>query len=243
MTRLLVLAYHRARAGVRGNDPAVLDAHFAHVARHHRCVLPGEPLDPGRINVCLSFDDATFDFYAVVFPLLRKHGLRALLAVTPGFVRERCDLPAELRLAAPADGSLPPSSRGGFCTWPELRELVASGRVAVAAHGYTHCRLDRPDSDLMAEVLVPQSLLAGRLGGPISSFVFPYGRFSPAALAAVRENYRYAFRLGGADNSSWRQRLLYRVDGDRLPSPEAPFRRPALARARTRAWWNRLRRR
>ena len=238
---LLVLAYHRATPGPYGNDPIVLDAHFGHIARHHRCVLPGEDLDRAKINVCMSFDDATFDFYAVVFPLLKKHGLRALLAVCPGFVRERIEAPVEERLREPTDASNAHPSRGGFCTWPELRELADSGRVAIAAHGYTHYRLDRPDSDLISEISVPQSLLAARLGRSVESFVFPYGRFSPAALRAVRETYRYAIRLGGADNRDWTHRLIYRIGADRMESSDAPFKPRRLAAYRVRYFWNRIR--
>ncbi len=216
---LLVLAYHRASAGPHGNDPALLDAHFGLIARRFPCVLPGETLRRGRLNVCLTFDDGYYDFHAVVFPLLEKHGLRAVLAVSPGFLRERVLVPAAERISQSAE----------------------VGRVEVAAHGYSHCRLDRPEADLGAEVLVPHSLLAARLGRPVTSFVFPYGRFSAGALAAVSQSYRYVFRLGGGDNRHWNQRLLYRVGADKLASPGAPFETHRLAAYRARRWWNRLR--
>ncbi len=239
--RLLVFAYHRATAGPFGNDPAMLDAHFGHLALNYNCVLPGEPLDRTRLNVCLTFDDATFDFHAVVFPLLGKHGLRALLAICPGFARERVDASAEERLKERSDAADAHPSRGGFCTWPELQELADSGRIAVAAHGYTHRRLDQPGTDLSSEILVPQSLLAARLGQPVESFVFPYGRFSPEALDTVRKSYRHAVRLGGAGNHSWSQRLIYRIDADGMESPDALFKPSRLAAYRARYLWNRIR--
>src|SRR5207253_3666710 len=86
---LLVLMYHRARAGRHGNDPAMLEKHFRHIAANYRNVLPGDALDANRLNVCLTFDDAYFDFYATVYPLLMRHQLRAVLAVPPLVVRER----------------------------------------------------------------------------------------------------------------------------------------------------------
>ena len=60
----------------------MLDAHFAHISRQYRNVLPGEKLSVGALDVCLSFDDAYFDFYAIVFPLLKKHGLSASAIAT-----------------------------------------------------------------------------------------------------------------------------------------------------------------
>lgn len=236
---LLALMYHRARPGPHGNTPEMLDAHFAHIADRYACVFPGEPLDPDRLNVCLTFDDASYDFYAVVFPLLAKHRLRALLAVPPVVVSERVDLPSNIRLLVETDLG----DGTGFCTWTELREMTGSGLVAIASHGFTHCALDEPEVDLHTEIVASKLLLTARLGCPVDSFVFPYGRFSPWALHMVRQHYTYAFRIGGADNDGWSHPLLYRVDADRLPTPTAPFVPPSRLRQRTRRYWNRLRQR
>jgi peptidoglycan/xylan/chitin deacetylase (PgdA/CDA1 family) len=239
--RLLALMYHRARAGRLGNSPEMLDAHFGHIAARHACVLPGDRLDPLRLNVCMTFDDAYFDFYAIVFPLLKKHGLRALLAIPPVVVKEHTDMPAEARLQVEPDMNSPHPSHGGFCTLTELREMVSSGSIVIGAHGFTHRQLDGANVDLHTEIVVPQTLLASRLGQPVDSFVFPYGRFSPAARRCVSESYRYAFRIGGADNPGWNAPLLYRIDADEMESPRALFSNARRARYRARYLWNRLR--
>ncbi len=238
---LLVLMYHRARTGPHGNSAAMLDAHFAQIAANHACVLPGEPLVPVRLNVCLTFDDAYFDFYAIVFPLLKKHGLRALLAVPPTIVNEHCDLPFETRLRDFPEVAPSHSQRGEFCTWIELREMAGTGRVAIAAHGFTHRRLDQDDIDLHAEIVAPKELLELRLGQPVDSFVFPYGRFSPKTLAVVRKHYRHSFRIGGADNPDWDRPLLYRVTADAMESARALFSPNRLLAYRVRRFWNQAR--
>jgi peptidoglycan/xylan/chitin deacetylase (PgdA/CDA1 family) len=239
--RLLALMYHRAQAERHGNSPAMLEAHFAHVARHHACVLPGEALDPRRLNVCLTFDDGYFDFYAVVFPLLKKHGLRAVLAVPPVVVHEQAERPASARLRASGGIDDRQPGHGGFCTWTELHELAQSGHVAIAAHGFTHQRLDRDGVDFHTEVVIPQALLAARVGCKVDTFVFPYGRFNRAALRIVQLHYRYVFRIGGADNADWSRHVLYRIDADGMTSPHALFSPARLARYRLRRLWNRVR--
>ncbi len=239
---LLVLMYHRAQAGPHGNDPALLEAHFAHVARHYPCVRPGQPLASGRLNVCLSFDDAYFDFHRVVFPLLEKYSLPAMLAVAPGLCSEATGVAPEIRLVQPDLGLQTPECTYGLCTWPELRELAGSGRVTIAAHGLNHVRLDDPAADLEQEIVGPQRLLAERLGVTVENFVFPYGRFSSRALALTRRHYRHAFRIGQAGNRDWSQPLLYRVSADNLADAAAPFAVTRLQAYRIRAWWNRLRR-
>lgn len=240
---LLVLMYHRAQACAYGNAPAMLDAHFSYIAANYLCVLPGDPIDDDALNVCLTFDDAYFDFYAVVFPLLKRHGLRAVLAVPPAVVQERAEFPADVRLGCEPNVNYNHPNYGGFCTWSELHEMAHSGHVAIAAHGLTHTRLDLADADLNSEIVAAQEVLTRRLGRPVDSFVFPYGRFSEKALACAQQHYRHTFRIGGADNPDWNRSLLYRIDADRLPAPEAPFTPTRRARYRARYLWNRLRRR
>ncbi len=238
---LLVLMYHRARVGRHGNAPEMLDAHFAHVAHHHPQVLPGEALAAGATNVCLSFDDAYFDFYATVFPLLQRHGLRALLAVPSAYIRETAEASTAERLAIESDEAFARPERGGFCTWSELAEMVASGHVAIAAHGHTHRRLDAAEADLPLEIDRVQTVLGTRLGCPVDSFVFPFGRYSPRSLGHARQRYRHVFRIGGALNRSWSGRVLYRIDADRMATPQSLFAPARIVHYRIRFLWNRLR--
>ncbi len=237
---LLVLNYHRASRGGYGNTAEMFDAHFGYIARNYHCVLPGESLDRNRLNVCLSFDDGYFEFCAVIDPLLEEHGLRALLAIAPVAVREGIDQPGEGQLKTPGRMNPVHLNHGGFCTWSDLHELTQSGRVAIAAHGYTHRRLDQPGVDLQAEIDVPQTLLTARLGRPVNCFVFPYGRFSPPALQRAIEVYRYVFCNGNAANESWDGRLFHRIDAGGLSSPGELFKPVRMAGYQIRAFWNRV---
>lgn len=238
--KLLVLMYHRARAERHGNSPELLEAHFSHIANSYRHVLPGEELSRGDLNVCLTFDDGYFDFYSVVFPLLLKYHLRAVLAIPPAFVVETTQTPSATRAAMDSNDAFADPQRGGFCTWSELAEMAASGHVSIAAHGHTHCRLDG-DASLPDEVDRPQGILAGRLAQPVESFVFPFGRYSRRALAHARGRYRHVFRIGGALNRGWDNGVLYRVDADQMPDPWALFSPARLTQYRARYFWNRLR--
>lgn len=240
-TVLLVPMFHRVSATGDAVSPDVLAAYFADIAQRRHCVLPGEALRSDRINVCLTFDDAYFDFYHTVLPLLRHYGLRALLAVPSGLVPEENRATPVERLTAAGDSRNPEYVTAGLCTWPELVEIAHSGHVAIAAHGRMHRRLDAKDCDLGREVVGDGAALAERLQVPVESFVFPYGRFSPAALGCVRAHYRYAFRIGDASNTGWNEAVLYRTGGD--CDPRRYFAPRSLRRWRWRRWWNRLRRR
>jgi peptidoglycan/xylan/chitin deacetylase (PgdA/CDA1 family) len=217
---LLVLAYRRPKAGRAGASAATLDAHFAHIARNFACVLPGDPLASDRLNVCLTFDDVYFDFPQRVLPLLERHDLRALLAVSPGLVPSTVDL-AATRLAL-ADAATDPSAvPESLCTWDELRAVVRSGRVAIAAHGLSGIRLDRRKIDVDREIVYPGEFLGSLLGIPV-------------------ESYRYVFGLGSATNSGWDAPLLNRVETDATDDPGRLFAPGRLRAWRWRSWWNRL---
>jgi peptidoglycan/xylan/chitin deacetylase (PgdA/CDA1 family) len=237
----LVLMYHRAQPGRHGNSAEMLDAHFDYVASNFPNVLPGEALAASTLNVCLSFDDGYFDFYAIVFPLLKKYRLRALLAIPPAVVREHVDAPRNQRLGLDADTAFANPDSGGFCTWPELAEMAESGHVSIAAHGLTHCRLDSLTADLDSEIVKPKAVLSTRIGRPVENFVFPFGRYGAGALYEAQRNYRHVLRIGGAINHSSQRQLLYRVDADKMTGPQALFTPGRLALYRARYVWNRLR--
>lgn len=239
--KLLVLMFHRARVGRHGNSPELLAQHFAYVADACANVLPGERLSPERLNVCLSFDDAYFDFYACVFPLLVRFNLRALLAVPPMFVQERSAADRASRLGVSAERAFDDPALGGFCTWPELAEMAASGHVAVAAHGFSHQSLDAESANLDVEIDSPHTILRTRLGRPVDSFVFPYGRYSRRALQRAHRRYRHNFRIGGALNHDWDGRVMYRVDADEMVDAQSLFAPGRLNAYRARYYWNRLR--
>jgi peptidoglycan/xylan/chitin deacetylase (PgdA/CDA1 family) len=233
--------YHLASSGPIGNSAKVLEEHFAFVAGEFSCVLPGEALDSRRSSICLTFDDAFFDFYAVVYPLLRKYGLRALVAVPVFYVREVSTLPSWMRLRACNARDDACANAGGHLTWCELAEMVATGTVLPAAHGFTHRPLDDPRLDLQQEVVLPQLMLTTRLGRSVESFVLPYGRLTRTALNEIRKHYKYVFRIGNADNRDWNSGILYRFSADELSSATEPFSPRRQLGRRLRRTWNRVR--
>jgi peptidoglycan/xylan/chitin deacetylase (PgdA/CDA1 family) len=213
---LLILMYHRVHRV--GRVPNALATHFRYLRDHHPMVLPGDPLEAGRINVCLTFDDATVDFRHQVYPLLETLDARALVAVPTAYVEQDTAIPLATRLAAQQTGAM---ARGytvtgsPLCTWRELSEMQASGRVLCASHGHSHADLSVPDVDLEREVQLSAAALEEHLGVLPNTFVYPYGRTSRAARVQVGRRFRYSMRIGAAINLGWAP-LLYRVDAERF---------------------------
>lgn len=228
---LLIFLYHRIGTGKHSNSYQMLFDHFTYLKEHYSVVLPGDPLEKGKISVCLTFDDATFDFYHYVYPLLKKMQLRALLGIPVRYILEKTSLTPEERLSIPyplmmQDGFF--DQKAPFCTWQELREMVESGYVEAASHSFSHGNLTFPFINLEKEVITSKKILEDHLPQPISSFIYPFGRCNPQVHKYVSKFYPYVFRIGSAGNTQWNgKNPLTRIPADQLVSPyclTSPFK-------------------
>lgn len=241
---LLALLYHKIGNTKYGNSIEMLEAHFQEIAKRYTTVLPGESLPKG-LSVCLTFDDAFFDFYHLIFPLLKKYHLKALLAVPTAFIPEKTTLSPMERLEKIRTFSdhAPPIPSPAFCTWSELKELSLSPLIQIASHSIHHCSFTSSRIDPEHEYLTSKKTLEDKLGISITSFVYPYGKMDKEAHALAKKHYEHIFRIGNAVNKNWQNTngLLYRVNGDQLPHPRAPFRPLARMKYSARYLLNTLR--
>jgi len=200
---MLACLYHRIGEGSYSNPPEFMAEHLASIAKRFRTVMPGDPLRLFRREVCLTFDDATSDFYRYAFPLICQFKLKCLLAVPAGLI----------------------DSSEDYCTWEELKEMAGSGRVEIASHSMNHKNLLMPETDLEIEIVQSKTLLEKQLGIPIRTFVYPYGKFDRRVHARVLRHYEYAMRIGMGINTSWQNwnRLIYRIPCDHLSRIDEPF--------------------
>ncbi|MGW8381073.1 polysaccharide deacetylase family protein [Streptomyces sp. ODS28] len=129
-------------------------------------VLPRRPL-------LITFDDGYEGVHRHALPALRKHGFRASLFVTTGWLRG----PHE------AGGAL-----DTMLDWDQVRELEAHG-VEIGGHSHTHPQLDQLEDEVLAhELRHCRELVAEETGTKPVSFAYPYGYSSRRVRRAVRES-------------------------------------------------------
>ncbi len=157
---LVVLMYHRV---FQTPFPSQLHAFLKHLTQLTECyniVAPGDKLKKNQINLCLTFDDAYFDFYHYVFPLLKKLKVPAVLAIPSVLILDSTTLDETTRLNVPYEQAINAyQSHASLCTWPEINEMVASGLVIPAVHVLTHQALTKPELNLEQEVIYAKQLL------------------------------------------------------------------------------------
>lgn len=223
---LLALAYHRVGSIRYGNLLPVLERHFAWIANNYPTALPGEVLK-APLTLCLTFDDATFDFYHWIYPLLQRYGLKATLAVPTAFILKSTSLSPEKRLDAikPLTPTTPPLASPMFCSWEELKLLSQSPLIQIASHSTNHLPLTTQHVNATLEIEQSKQQLESTLCCPIKTFVYPFGCLNPAIHRLTKKHYAYAMRLGSAMNLNWggKRALLYRVPADNLTHFKVPF--------------------
>jgi peptidoglycan/xylan/chitin deacetylase (PgdA/CDA1 family) len=166
-----ILCYHRfgPKASQLAVTPAAFEAQMEYLARNGYNVLPlsrvggflerGEPIP--RKSVVLTIDDGYRSTYEVAYPILRKYGFPATVFLYSDFV------------GAP-----------DALTWPQMKEMEASGLVDIQPHSKTHANLGlrlAGETDakyrerLRTEVDTPIRLIQERLAVPSRAYAFPYG--------------------------------------------------------------------
>jgi O-antigen ligase/peptidoglycan/xylan/chitin deacetylase (PgdA/CDA1 family) len=124
--------------------------------------------------VVLTFDDAYRDTITIAAPILDRHRFRATVFVVTDLVGKTAPWTA-------TDND--PAAR--LATWEEIRSLRDRG-WEVGHHSATHPDLTTlGDERLATEVGRGLRTLEREMGSPVESIAYPWGRHSPAVLAAA----------------------------------------------------------
>ena len=226
---LLTFLYHHIGNSKYSNSNEMIDSHFSFLKKNYKIVVPGDKLPPFHTNICLTFDDAYFDFYHFIFPLLKKFNIKAVLAVPVKYIvnsqhidpAKRLDMPHNM---APNEGIC--KSGGQFCSWEELEEMSKSELIHIASHSYSHKNLLEKDINLELEIIESKKILENNLNIKVSTFVYPLGKFDRKIHKMTMEHYKYAMRIGSTFNLSWQNinKIGYRINSDNLKSIDQNFK-------------------
>lgn len=194
---LPVLMYHHVVEKGTCNDMTVtaqkLDADLTWLRENgYETILPrelaeGSPL-PAK-PVLLTFDDGYRSNYDLLYPLLQKHQMKAVIAI----------------IVCKTDNN---SSEN--ISWEMCREMTASGLVEIGSHTYAlhnfdtkggcfdpngpngvQCRPRETEQDFRRRVLEDlqksRDLIQEQLGEPVTFFAYPFGATEPKAKALIEE--------------------------------------------------------
>ena len=234
------IMYHHVNSDRCSNPVEMLEQHLRYIKANFKTVFPGEAILGD--TVCLTFDDAYADFYYLIFPLLKKYNLKALLAVPSQYILDDTDNSPSKRMGFEHNDLFDNYQQATFCTYKELAEMLLSGLVQIGSHSHSHVNLLSEGVDVSSELMRSKQILEDKLNIAVNSFVFPFGKYNPSVLRMAREYYPYVFRIGNAihANFSGIHDVIYRVKGDELKSPDAIFKPTQIFKYRFKALIKRL---
>jgi len=135
-------------------------------------LVEAETRDRSAGLVGLTFDDGYTDFFEHAAPVLREHGMGATVFVVAGRIGGRSDW----------DGT----SSVGLMDADQVRATATEFEVGSHSLNHIHLGTVSPDT-INSEVRKSRAVLEDLLERPVTSFSYPYGSYSAAAVDAVRD--------------------------------------------------------
>ncbi|MCT7498070.1 polysaccharide deacetylase family protein [Arcobacter cryaerophilus gv. pseudocryaerophilus] len=225
---LISIMYHHVNSDRCSNDLAIFEEHLKYIKNNFKTIFPGEEITSK--SVCLTFDDAYADFYFLIFPLLKKYNLKALLAIPSKYILDETEEEAENRMNFEHNDLFENYQKATFCTYKELKQMQESGLVVFGSHSHSHINLLEENVNLDLELRVSKQILEDKLNTKIDSFVFPFGKYNQDILKESKKYYQYNFRIGNAIHKDFSgiNGAIYRVDGDNLKTADEIFKTTKL---------------
>jgi peptidoglycan/xylan/chitin deacetylase (PgdA/CDA1 family)/glycosyltransferase involved in cell wall biosynthesis len=155
-----------------------------------KAIEEGSRIIPKR-PVILTFDDGYEDNYIHAFPLLKKYSSSAVIFL----IGNRA-----IRTNAWDSANGEPEAR--LMSNAQIKEMAAYG-IEFGAHSLNHKKLTEiPLSEAKREIERSKSAIEKRLGSPIISFAYPYGKLNEELKGIVK---RAGFHFGIASDSGPRR--------------------------------------
>jgi polysaccharide deacetylase len=220
---LINIMYHHLNSDRCSNNVEIFEEHLKYIKSNFTPIFAGEEVN--KKCVCLTFDDAYADFYFLTFPLLKKYGIKAILAVPSKYILDDTNVSPQTRMGFEHNDLFQNYEKATFCTFKELKEMIDSGLVQIASHSHSHVVLTGDGVDLKAELKDSKEILENKLGVKVDSFFFPFGKYNQKILAQTLQEYKFAFRIGNAvhEDFSGINGVIYRINGDGLKNASEIF--------------------
>lgn len=125
---------------------------------------------PDKKKILITFDDGYRSNYELVYPLMKKLGLKFNVFICPQMIEE---------------------NDPNYLTVDMLKEMYESGFVEFGAHTYSHIDASKvTESELITETELCNSRILEWLGYTPDDFCYPYGRYTKESSTILSKYYK-----------------------------------------------------
>lgn len=142
-----------------------------------------------RKYIILTFDDGYEDNYSILYPLLKKYNMKAVIYLVSNINYNKWDVDelGEKKL--------------NLLSREQILEMNSSGLIEFGGHTANHVKLDILSKDeQLNEIKENKVFLEEMLGKKLISFAYPYGRFNNESKGLVKDlGYEYGIATNKGD--------------------------------------------
>ncbi|MGL6023621.1 MAG: polysaccharide deacetylase family protein [Cetobacterium sp.] len=125
--------------------------------------------------IILTVDDGYKDNYSILFPLLKKYNMKAVIYLVSGVDYNKWTIES--------DGE----KKFKLLEKIEIEEMNKSGLIEFGGHTLSHPKLQTlSDEDLYNEIVEDKKITEKRLGQKLVSFAYPYGNLTDRVKKVVK---------------------------------------------------------
>ncbi len=163
------------------NTPGQFDRFLHSLKRNNiATVLPGE----NTKGIVITFDDGESNVYYHAFPLLKKHGMKALVFLVVNYIGKR------------NDWDLAVAQRTHHLSWEHIHEMRDYG-IEFGSHTMTHRNLTALNEDDVRRELAESRRIVAHHCGHCRSISYPFNRVNQMVQRIAAET-GYTFGFGGS---------------------------------------------
>lgn len=179
------------------NYPGQFEGFIRSVKRDFKVVLPGEERD----GLVITFDDGDMSVYRHAFPVLKKHGVRAVVFLIVEYIGKN-DL-WDITLLG---------KKSVHLGWDEIYEMMDWG-IEFGSHTMSHRNLTTlSDDEIGYELSESKRILETRIG-KVRYISYPFNRVNAKIVGlARRTGYEYGFGGAGQNDLLIKKEAVYITD-------------------------------
>lgn len=182
------IQFHRVTPKVQfcgtWNYPEQFEDFVRYIGDTTDVVLPGE----GKDGLVITFDDGDESIYHYAFPILKKHGIRAIVFLAVGYI----DMDDSWDIT-------PLGAKSHHLSWDEIREMKEWG-IEFGSHTMSHRNLTKLNPhEIEYELKESKQILEEKLG-PIECISYPFNRVNQNVVRHAKQA-GYVFGFGGSGES------------------------------------------